>query len=576
MNNSEHSNEELNNSNSQIHPFKRISKFLTKSTPINKKRMSFPIKPINNLLDNNSNSNESTPKKSKIKKDKHLLIIHKINIKDKKNNYYKKGATDIFNDENLFLSHKYQDKPVIVGKNKASLFYVNFYNNNKSQIAQNINNFGKKRLYRPSKTTKNLFIIKENGQPLGNSTDNVKRDLRKSKFVDKNIKNAYDFQNNKNNIAANAKSIIGKYESLKNMYNIFGKRAPIFFSSNSYITDGELKIIYQKFVDKVKDSKKKELLKIKLGDKKCVTKDENRNVDAKDANHNNNNNKNTLYKKIFKTTIDKEMYARLGLQEKILNKFQYDKKENQKLIHKIKINTNKSSDDLLINQLDNYRNKMEKIEETDRKNQENFHNNIYWLSSLRNYPQNPNRNENEKSLNNNSTLPILKKNNRSINNIKYYTKDNIYDNYINNIQYSFGNNSNLYCDIESNIRPLCGLILPGNYKDSEKITNTHIDDNLIENKYINNISICNSKQIKKNVSAPSLINNKSTDKELKIEGKGLLDYEIGIYKELKGKRKKLVKMNYNDEDVDSKIFAKSYLLNNFYFPKAVKNTFDLH
>lgn len=66
-------------------------------------------------------------------------------------------------------------------------------------------------------------------QPQRNSSDSITNDLRKNKFVDKNIKNAYDFQNNKNNVAANAKSIIGKYEILKNMYNIYGKRAPIFY-----------------------------------------------------------------------------------------------------------------------------------------------------------------------------------------------------------------------------------------------------------------------------------------------------------------------------------------------------------
>ena len=579
MDNSVHSKEELNKDNSQIHPFKKLSKFLTKSTPINKKRMSQPIKRIKNLLE--SNSQVSSPKKSKNKKDKYLLILHKINIKDSKNNFYKKGATDIFNDENLFLSQYYKDKPVIVGKSKASLFYVKFYNNNNgSKVTKNINNFGKRRFYNTSMTSKSLYTKKENMQPQRNSSDSITNDLRKNKFVDKNIKIAYDFQNNKNNVAANAKSIIGKYEILKNMYNIYGKRAPIFLSSNSYITDGELKIIYQNFIDKVKDSKKKELLTKKLDDKKYIKKDRDKaaNENNKSVKHKNKNNNNTLYKKIFKTTIDKEMYARLDLQEKILNKFQYNKKENQKLINKIKANTNKSSDDLLINQLDEYRNKLEKIEQIERKNQENNKNKtIYWLSSLRNYPQNSNKNENENSQNNinSSSLPILKKNNSSIYSIKYNSKDDIYDNYINNIHYSFGNNSNLYCDIESNIRPLCGLIIPGNYKENEKITNTHIDDNLIVNKNINNNSIYNVKQLIKNKSVPSLI-NKNTDKELKIEGKGLLDYEIGIYKELKGKRKKLIKMNYNDEDIDSKIFAKSYLLNNFYFPKAVKNTFDLH
>lgn len=60
------------------------------------------------------------------------------------------------------------------------------------------------------------------------------------------------------------------------------------------------------------------MLTKKLDDKKYIKKDGDKaaNENNKSVKHKNKNNNNTLYKKIFKTTIDKEMYARLGLQEK--------------------------------------------------------------------------------------------------------------------------------------------------------------------------------------------------------------------------------------------------------------------
>ena len=49
-----------------------------------------------------------------------------------------------------------------------------------------------------------------------------------------------------------------------------------------------------------------------------------------------------------------------------------------------------------------------------------------------------------------------------------------------------------------------------------------------------------------------------------------------ISKQLEGKNKRLIKTTYNDDEIDNKILAKSYLLDFYHFPKAVKNALELH
>ena len=47
-------------------------------------------------------------------------------------------------------------------------------------------------------------------------------------------------------------------------------------------------------------------------------------------------------------------------------------------------------------------------------------------------------------------------------------------------------------------------------------------------------------------------------------------------KKLEGKKKRLIKINYNDDETSVKTFAKSTLLDSFYYPKSIKNAFELH
>ena len=537
--------------------FLRYSKSLI--FPYNNK---IQLKAFKSSLNNNNNfeySKENSLNNLSEKKRNHLLIIQKLNIKDKKNSFYKKGVNDIFNDENLYLSDKYKNNKVVVGRkiNPQSNFITNLYSK------KNLINFNKKR-FPKSTTTKNISFLR-------NRKDEISNILRKIKSIDKNNLKAYDFPQN-NSI----ESMSSRYGNIRKSFNMYGKRSSIFYPGDNNISDGELKILYKKFLEIEKENKIKKIKLIKINDNDRY---------VNDRNENNTQIKDKKYKKLFKTSIDKEINAKLNLQEKILNKFKIVNKENQKLMQKIIKNTSKDNNDiLLMNQLDSFRMKIEKIDEEQNIKKDNYNKkNIYWVSNLRNYPTKKLKgNEKENNiLSNANNFPYTNKNIRKI----IQSKDDICNNYLNNIQYSFGNNSNLYCDIESNISPLYPLILPDSLKRNEKIRNTHIDDSHnINNNSLNTKYSFNIKKLKNNYSVPSLsdrlnINEKNKNqalKDLNIEGKRLIDFEIEISKNLEGKRKNLIKTKYNDDETDTKILAKSYLLDNYNFPKAVNNAFQIH
>ena len=478
------------------------------------------------------------------KKENHLLILHKINIKDKKYKFYRKGVKDIFNDENLFLNDKYMNNRVIVGRNKSSKFKPNYISNLHSK--KNLGSYNKFRYYLTSSIKNNLL-----GK---NKRNELSKSIKRKNLIDKNLINTYDYPDNNNYSICSSNS---RCDNLRKSLNIFGKRSSIFFTGQNLISDHELKMVYQQFLEREKDNKKKEL---NNKDKENTNKNINKNID--------------------KSTINKEIKSRLNLQEKILNKYKFSNKENQKLINKILKHTSKNNNDiLLMNQIDDYRYKMEKIDEDKRMNQDSIYNNtIYWLSSLGNYSNNKiKKGEEGKMTNNsnNSTFPSIYSYMRKTNN---NSKEAIYDNYINNFQYSFGSNSTLYCDLESSIPPLYAFILSDNLKNNEKIRNTHIDNNY----YLNNKnnSFINYK-LKKNISVPSLnnqfnIKEKNNIKDLNVEGKRLIDLEIEMSKNLEGKKKRLIKANYNDDETDTKTFAYSTVSDIFHFPKAVKNALELH
>ena len=425
------------------------------------------IKKLNQ--DKSINEINKEEKKENIKQ---LLITHKIDLKDKKNNYYKKGIKEIFNNENIYFSFKYNNQKIKVGNSEQKFF-----------TSEPILNNTKKSLNRK----KNHYLFMKS-------------------FSNNQVKNIYS-NNMKNKLNDSNMSILSRYE-YRRPTNSNLKRPSIFLKDKEYVTDSELRIIFQN-------------IKKNMGINKNKIKSRNdNNIIIK--------NKSTDNKSVIN-----ELNNRINLQEKILSNFETYKNNSNSLIKRLKKYSKKENKNLLINQIDNYRYKLEKINNTAKKlkNYENYSNKIQWLSSLRNYNNKRNNNTLEKSSENDLYTYT---NNTNIN----FNNTSILDNYINRYHYSFGNNSTLYSDIESNISPLYALILPQNQKNNEII--------------------------KKKNTLPF------------IKGKNLLDYEIEISKHLEGKKKILLKNSYQEDDIKPFTLTNSKSVEKFNIPRAITNTFNLH
>lgn len=145
--------------------------------------------------------------------------------------------------------------------------------------------------------------------------------------------------------------------------------------------------------------------------------------------------------------------------------------------------------------------------------------------------------------------------------------------------YSF-NKRDIVFDLSGHIKPLFAQITDKTYKENEKIRDT-----------LNVLKIQKKTGNENNINSPinnrdsinrqkSFFNNKGIKrnlyKGLNIRGKKLIDFEIELSKDLEGKKKKIVQFPYKEEEITNKIFAKSYSVNNFYIPKSLKNTVELH
>ena len=102
--------------------------------------------------------------------------------------------------------------------------------------------------------------------------------------------------------------------------------------NGNYITDDELKIIYQECINREKNSLQKSILK--------------------------SNNKSFLYDK-KKSLTCKDCNNILNLQNQALNNFKLKNIETKKMIERLLKYTSKTKDNLLLNQVNNYRIKKE-------------------------------------------------------------------------------------------------------------------------------------------------------------------------------------------------------------------------
>ena len=277
----------------------------------------------------NTTNNESPQKKSKI-----FLIAHKINFKDKKNNFYKKGIKEFFNNENYFFETRYQNHRIRIGNSEPRF---------STQEPKFYNNIVDKKVFMKKRTNNNYnrkYSLSSNQINTLNANS-----LLKNKLNDSNM------------------SILSKYGYYKKPSNnnaLYMKRPSIFFNDKEFITDNELKNLFQKF--KVKKSR----------------------------NEKNYFSKSTIN---FNTSLRNEINNRINLQEKILDKYKKNERTGNYIINRIKKFTKKENKDLLMKQVDKYRFKIEQINNSSlrKKNYENYNRVIQWLSSLRQYDKNTNK-----------------------------------------------------------------------------------------------------------------------------------------------------------------------------------------
>ena len=426
---------------------------------------------------NNKNNNN---------KPKRVFIARKLDSKEiELNNFCRKGIKEIFNNENLYFSDKYCNNTVKIGNGDKKLI-----------IPNPIINIEKKKFVR--KKTTNLLLLRN----LSKSKTSW-RDSQKSKLDDSNNNNM---------------SLLSKYDYKRPSMSNSGliKRPSISFKDKENISDKELKMYFQNLKNKIKE------------------KNKSRNY----QNYFVMNNKRNTYEN---KSVSNEIKNRLLLQEKILNEFKTYNMNNNNMIKKLKKFTKKNKDNLLINQINNFREQKYNNYNTFKKQNTEHHLKIIeWLSSLRQYGNN----KKDISLEKKEQMHTYSNN---FNNIK---KEEILDNYINKLHYSFGSNCTLYSDIQSPLNPICALIIPENLKNKEITKYSYYNEK-------------NKNKTKKNY-LPVIV------------GKSLLDYEIELTKELEGKKKLFIRRNYPEDDIKPLTFANSNKIEKTKIPKAITNTLYLH
>ena len=420
---------------------------------------------------------------------KNYLVVHKINIKDNTNTFYKKALNDVFFDKKYYFTNEYFNHKIKIG------------------------------------SLKNLALPREKTNRIKDFSTNKYRKLSTSD-------NPFKYLYAKNKILDSTnESILSKYDFQRQINKKLLKRPSFLISGKEYITDGELKLLYQRYKNKKKNIKSKMTFR----------NDKNNLLDN-----------NTFYC----TSMKNEINNRLFLQEKILNNYKKYKKLNHYLTNKIKKVTKKTNENILINKINTERKKNEGNNLTSNDNGYNVYHRkiIQWLSNLRSY-NNKNNSENK----NNKIIDNARNDNLNKN---YFNKtminsnsEKFKNNYINKYNYSFGNDKNLYSDIESKIAPLFALVIPENLKSEQIIKNSFIDD--IDNESMNK-------------------NDRNREEKLMIEGKNLLDYEIELSKELEGKKKYFIKNNNKEDDIKPLNFSKKYVDYKYNIPKTVKNALNSH
>ena len=318
-----------------------------------------------------------------------------------------------------------------------------------------------------------------------------------------------------------------------------------------------------------------------------INDDDLKNIFQKWLEQEKSNNKNKIKKDLKFNKINdiskKEFNGILNLQNLILNKRKERNIETSKIEQRIQMHTAKHRDKLLINKISDYRIKKEEIDELENNNLEpdiknKTSNNILtktknkklklkesnafmdWLVSLRDYDTNNKNNKNNSSINilKTNQLNEMKKRCNSGNILNLKNKSSFY---------SFDKKEVLY-NPGLKLNSIYARIIPNKYKQKEKIRDTLKDFKNISRNFLRN------KQ--RNKLENNILHKTNIYEGLNVKGKSLLNFEIEISKDLEGKRKRIVKFPYLENETEEKTFFESFNINKNDIPQTVKNASELH
>ena len=174
----------------------------------------------NNNTNNTNITNISNYFSQKNQDKKYYLLAKKINLKSSKNNYYSTAVRNIFYDHNLYLENSYQGNKIIIGKNRKIF----------------------KELKEPNKEIYDSydFFIRQN--------------KRRKTLINNNNKN-----DQKNSFNDKIKEKLKEIEKILNTTQSSISYRPKGELRQFYLSDNELKLIYNEVKEREKKNKNKNI-----------------------------------------------------------------------------------------------------------------------------------------------------------------------------------------------------------------------------------------------------------------------------------------------------------------------------
>ena len=239
---------------------------------------------LNNSLNQNNNIlNKTISEKEKtnlsLNRSKSCLFLKKINLKEKKNNYYTKALEKLFYNPINYLNNKYEEKEVIIGKKREKNIgikelYESFNNQNKKKSITNKSDLKSSSIIQKSLTKSRSNMFNKQQQSFLDETSN-------KTFIPSNIRETKKYPLSDNELKLIYKELIGREEKNKNKIKkinspkiSFNKTYLIGINNMLNLQEKILKIknkrnkMYQKISDKIINSTLKDKDEILMNQKK--------------------------------------------------------------------------------------------------------------------------------------------------------------------------------------------------------------------------------------------------------------------------------------------------------------------